>query len=299
MKVHELLAEYLYQQHQLTLPRIGHFQLNSNINLHELKDHPLPVDAIEFTFDPHATEDPALIAFLAKHTGKMKSLTSSDLESYISQGIQLLNIGKPFFIKGVGNLFKTQHGTYVFEVGQIFIEPHVAVSEEYVLHDRTKQAPAATEDIDFSHPPQRNQKWRIITVGFIMTSILIAWSVYFMMRQENKAVMADNEPTEDTTLLSVTPSPNYPTDTVATTSVPISDSSNLTPTLIVILENFTNPKRAQQRYEQLKSYGHEVKLLTQDSSFFTLQLYVHQPVADTARLKDSLTRLFGKPVSFQ
>ena len=96
MKIQDLLPQYLYQQKKLTLPTIGTFELNSAINVYELKEEGWPDNTITFSADRNALLSDELLAYIVQHTGKMKPLAISDLESHLSNGMQMLNIGKPF-----------------------------------------------------------------------------------------------------------------------------------------------------------------------------------------------------------
>ena len=119
MKLPQLLAHFLYQYKTLQLPRIGVFTLDplASIPQETGKEQPPIVQGVHFDSESVQKPDAELIEFIHKYTGKMKPLAESDLDSYLQLGIQLLNIGKPFYLEGIGSLTKKKDGRYEFEAG--------------------------------------------------------------------------------------------------------------------------------------------------------------------------------------
>ena len=85
-------------------------------NSHELLQH------IRFSQKNILKPDEEFIEFIRTHTGKIRPLAESDLESFISDGKILLNIGKPFHLEGIGTLQKSRAGTYEFYPGLPLLE---------------------------------------------------------------------------------------------------------------------------------------------------------------------------------
>jgi hypothetical protein len=81
----------------------------------DLLGHPL---AIDFKASNIQQVDPDLVEFIRVNTGKIRPLATADLESYITLGQELLNIGKPFYLEGIGTLTKTQDGRLEFSPGE-------------------------------------------------------------------------------------------------------------------------------------------------------------------------------------
>ena len=161
MKVQDLLAEYLYQNKTLILPSIGSFELNSAINIYETKEESWPEDAITFTQNSNAAVEDHFVSYLVQHSGKMKPLALSDLDSYISNGVQLLNIGKPFTIKGIGAL--TKMGNQLsFQQGHPVIEKSEQTTT-YVVKDRTRQKEEIKE-LNFDSETRKGSSRRLLII---------------------------------------------------------------------------------------------------------------------------------------
>ena len=103
MKLSSLFAEYLIQNKKLTLPGIGSFTLDETILKtpeQETAGIRIVPGSVQFHPDKKIAPDQALIEFISKETGKIKPLATSDLESYLELGMQLININKPFILEG-------------------------------------------------------------------------------------------------------------------------------------------------------------------------------------------------------
>ena len=101
MKLEHVIVQQLYKSKKVTLQGIGTFRLDSSVAIppENEKDYVIPENAISFEYNLKATEDEALIEHIVAQTRKMKSLASSDLESYCMSSKQFLNIGKPLIKK--------------------------------------------------------------------------------------------------------------------------------------------------------------------------------------------------------
>jgi len=121
LKLAALLAEYLYQQKKLDLAGIGTFSINPSRQINSDAQHPSA--GISFEHNASVKDDDELIGYISAQTGKMKTLASSDLSSYIELGLQFLHIGKPLQIEGIGTLVKTKDG------GLDFTADHLIVSK--------------------------------------------------------------------------------------------------------------------------------------------------------------------------
>jgi hypothetical protein len=123
LKLPQLLSQYLYQTRKLDLPGIGSFTLDAEAVIPQETDKigQMPATGIQFKNVTIVTADDALINFIKEHTGKMKSLSASDLDFFLTTGRQLLNIGKPFYLEGIGTLVKNKDGRLDFTPGEYMI----------------------------------------------------------------------------------------------------------------------------------------------------------------------------------
>ncbi|MEO8584037.1 MAG: hypothetical protein ABI415_09590, partial [Flavitalea sp.] len=121
MKLSSLFAKYLYLKKELNLPGIGVFSLDPSIIIPEATEKNATdfIQQIKYVQNPVSGADEAFINFIRAETGKIRPLAVSDLDSFLTDGKILLNIGKPFQLEGIGSLLKTKTGVYEFTPGEL------------------------------------------------------------------------------------------------------------------------------------------------------------------------------------
>lgn len=177
MKLDHLLAPYLYRHKKLNLPGIGTFEADSSTTVPEDNDkHHTLVQGITFNSFSNPDPDNELIEYIKTHTGKMKPLAMADLESYLMLVKQFLNIGKPFYIEGIGTLQKTTDGSLKFTPGEYISSKPESSAQE---HSATAKRKAAAENAN--HPAGRsNSRKALLTFITIATVVLIGWGGYYL-----------------------------------------------------------------------------------------------------------------------
>lgn len=303
MKIQEILSQYLYKEKTLTLPGLGRFDLNPSVNIYDLKEEGWPADTISFTSNRNAVIDEGLLLFLMQQTGKMKPLAMSDLESYVSNGMQLINIGKPFPIKGIGSINKTKDNQFTFEQGSPALEKIDSINTDHV-RDRTVLAEGEKE-IDFSHEELKSSKKPIIILGIIVALVLVGWAVYLAIPKKDKAPEPEENFVEQTTPVDTTA---QKPDTTATmpatdsTAVNVNDTTKTVTAPVqpvtasgsfqLLIDQYKSKSLADKRIASLKIRGFDVQLAVKDSTTYQVILPVNRPLSDTTYVMDSLRRFY-------
>jgi hypothetical protein len=284
VKVQDLLGEYLYQHKQLTLPAIGTFEINDSVNVYDSKEGMLPENAIRFVQNNQAVIDDGLLNFLVQQSGKMKPLALSDLESYISNGRQLLNIGKPFAIKGIGSLTKMGNDLR-FEQSTHVVEK-TETQGVYAVKDRTPRKEEVKE-LDFDSEVKKGSTKKImIGLASVIALALIAWAVYLALPK--------NETTANEETTNLQPADTIQTVSAGDTSTVVKQESAIKQTTSVVdtsfqllLFAFSDTVKANKELRKQMSRRTNVALLQKDS-LYQIILTVNRPSADTTKVRDSL-----------
>jgi hypothetical protein len=333
LKLPQLLSQYLYQTRKLDLPGIGTFILDAGAVIPQESDRvgQQPATGISFKNASIPTPDDALILFLKDHTGKMKSLVASDLDFYLITGRQLLNIGKAFYIEGVGTLLKNKEGKLDFTPG------------DYLVAKLEDKAGVERKGNTYDEPPREepkgnNGRQSLLLIGLVAGVILIGWGGYYLYKRNNYT-----EPTLESraTVLPDSPSKKAP-DTLTSTAptsgdtlvasgkvvargdsakvgvsaakpvvappAPVTSGAPLAGDPIpvgnqqlfrfVILQT-ANKGHALRRYNQLLGYQLNIKMDQKDSSFFKLYFPIAAAPRDTAAIKDSIADVYASRVSIE
>ncbi len=304
MKISDILVNHLLKHKTLALPGLGTFTLNESVYVlpDDDKKFILPPGAISFQLNKNTPEDPELIAEIASITGKIKPLASSDLESVIIQGKQLLNISKPFTIEGLGTLQKNHRNEVEF----------IPLKDEQQRVDSDRRLEEPGEAIHFGEnylkPETKsggNSRLFAIALMLVVGLGIIGWVGYFFYKRitlsESTTVNTQKEPLTIPDTVAIAPvrttdSVNLAVkDSLARAANKTANNATDTENFIVILEN-SKKERALKRYADLREWGHKVKMDTQDSVNFRIYFPIKAPLADSSRYRDSLSNFFGKKV---
>jgi hypothetical protein len=285
-----LLAQYLYKNKKLNLPGIGTFEAPSSVSLPDENDKQKPsLEGITYRNVRVIQPDDDLIDFIKLHTGKMKPLALSDLEDYLALGKQFLNIGKPFYIEGIGTLKLTKDGKYEFAPGA-----YVSTRLEEPTQERSenRMTTGYREERAADEASSINIKRILVFIGILGTLALIGWAGYYLY-----SINTTNQP-------NILPEGNETvnstgTDTAVNTgsadSIQASaaaDSMARTSGQYKFVVERTTKNRALRRYEDLRSFGSKIMMETPDSITFKLYYIIPATVNDTLRIRDSLNRWY-------
>ncbi len=308
MKLPLLLAQYLYQYKQLSLPGIGTFQFEGQV-----PEEKSPASGtVQFAPGGVKSFEPELIDFVKSHTGKMRTLAEADLDSYLIDIKEFINIGKPCFLEGIGTLTKNRDGSYDFVQGA---PVHTRIEE--VKTTLVEKPVAVHEKEYYSETPSRStMRTLVVGIAIIAGIGLIGWGGYFFYKQYEAQNLSGKAP-EDS-LLSAAPnnadsSLITESDSTVISNYSLQDTSTTrpnTPAPEVAPPVTTTPSpgqwkfvirtaprpAAEKRYQQLKSYGIPVQIQAVDSTTSIVYLSLAVPVTDTARVKDSLRIYYASPV---
>jgi len=288
LKVQDLLYAYLSEQKRLNIPGIGLFEMSNTLieqTGNETTEHK---NLIQFTHDKTTQVEDNLLNFLKERTGKMKALAQSDLDSFIYNGIQLLNIGKPFDIPGIGVIMKSSEGKFSFHQGMA--EP------EQFLTDQTKRL-VETHESDTSYKREtRNspsnasdhQKKRILYIGLTVVVAIIIWIIYLLIptQEEQNTKINNNEKTDqngeapavvDQPIASDTTNNNLPV-TAAGTAAGFEMVGQYLPQMDTI----------RKFYKLYKGRGHQVRIDSSDAENPRLLFAFRKPLKDTSFVADSM-----------
>lgn len=309
MKLAPLLAEFLYTNRRLDLPGIGSFLLDQSVqpDLEQIKAGKETItEGIRFEANPGLRESPELVNFIAASTGKIRALAAADLDSNLESARQFLNIGKPFLFEGIGSLSKLQSGQYDFKAGAPVIEKANPRAYKETAEPEEGNTPNEGFKSIFYAPKVKTNYRKIVFVFLLFAGAGLAiWGGYKVYKKTtagsketaNNVPEVKEEPAEvintiqDTgTVQSTITQP--PADTAKTQTV------TTPPPVTVPAGNFkfvvetADKLRGLTRFKKLKGFGLNVQMETRDSVSFKLYFLLPAAVSDTARLLDSLKRLY-------
>jgi hypothetical protein len=287
LKVQDLLFAYLSEQKHLSLPGIGIFEISDAESQPAEKDDTQENYTILFTPDKNTGTEESLLLFLKERTGKMKALAQSDLDSFIYNGQQLLNINKPFDIPGIGVIQRSSDGIVSFQQGiakpEMFLNDHT----KKLVHTHGTETSIHNEHKKSSSVFSTSQKRQFIIFGIIIVAALLIWVVYLQISAngENEKIQDD----ADTTVQEIQPPVSVPvpaTDTVNTLDITTPKDSIIgfelagkyTPDIDTIFKY----------YSLFKKKGHPVRIDSSENKKPRLLFRFNRPLKDTTYVSDSM-----------
>ncbi len=291
LKLSALFAKYLYQHRQLNLPGIGTFTIDPKVLMPDINDKLFPDFLQQIQYQPKniTTADDEFINFIRTETGKIKPLAESDLDSFLSDGKILLNIGKPFHIEGIGSIIKNKIGQLEFTPGESI--PGRFESSNSETREDTRRKNIFTDD---STQPNGLRKL-LIAMAVIAGIVLVIWLGYSLYnRNTNKPVSTD--------LINISPDDTGKANIILDSVQRIIDSARTAAAARIssnqykfIIEKTANKIRAQKRFAQIKDNRTDIKMeVSTDSTLFSLYFILPATPSDTARIRDSLKLWYGR-----
>ncbi len=287
----------------LRLPGIGTFHYIANPNPNP-QESPIDIsNDIKFDHSIIREPDESLIEYIKQKTGKIRPLALADLSSFIESGQQLINIGKPFFIEGIGTVQKTKEGKHDF------VPYELAISNPR-MEDYPKEA-TTMASLSMKHPEKKrsvfeDEKYRpgvnplqkLIVAALILGGLaVVVFGGYYLYNQTDGA-SNPKQNTQD----QISDSTLHQRDSIVTppdSAQTVASYATLNPgTYKFILEN-AGKKRALTRYNLLKSYGMDIKMETKDSASYKLFFVLPATPKDTTRIKDSLSRYYARKIQIE
>lgn len=290
MKLPLLLTQYLREYRLLRLPGLGSFH---STGIQPGTEGETASIQVQFEHVSVKEADESLVNFIKEKTGKIKPLALADLASYIESGLQLLNIGKPFYIEGIGTIQRTSGGTYDFAARELVVNK----SDETVKTNSERADRRKSVFDDEKYAPSVNP-WQKIIVAFLILGglAIVVLGGYYLYNQNSGEPKIQNTiiPAADSTQQQKD-SLNIPKDTTHSTAT----FASLNPGAYkFIIETTNNKNRAMRRYKQLIDFTN-VKMESPDSASFKLYFLISAATADTTRIKDSLSRFYASKVKIE
>lgn len=289
-KYDDFLAQYLETQKELSLHKIGTLFIKGSAFYNE-STREIQEGETNFAMDKKAVTSQGLIDFIAAGTGKNSNLIASDIESYLEQGRQFINIGDTFTIHGIGSLTKNNAGVYIFNPG-----PPVHLK---LKQDKDKMV----HETDFEHgsyyesqKKKKSDRGLIMFFAFFIILLVLAgmgWGVYKLYFENSNATFSNavDQPVMDTPSAKI----SLPVDTIKI-KTPITDTS----TFKFIFEKTPSRERAVSRTSKLHDYGNAALFDSiKENGNTVYRLYLLQKtkqISDTAKIKDSLFRYFQRDI---
>jgi len=258
---------------------------------------------------PAGSIDDNLANFIATNEQTSISKASNALRDFSIQARADLQAGKEVLIPHIGK-FAEENGKIYF-----ITDPHLQytppgiptlkgtrrVEDDREKFDAAQQQqpaqpvynPVSYETKHTTTEPGNSVNWLRVVLAVVTLLIVVALSVfgYQYIKERHNKIAPPIQPITDTTLSQ----PKVDTARVRIDSAAVAtiNADTVGTTYQMVIDVYASMKKADKRAEQMKSYGHDVSVVMEDSTSFLIIMDVKCAPADTTRVMDSLGRIFN------
>jgi hypothetical protein len=276
---------YLYENKEVALEKIGTLKTSAS------GSDDAGTASVNFAYDRKIATTEKLVDFISEKTAKNRYLIKSDLESHFSQVREFINIGKSYEIPEIGFIKANKSGVYEF----------------LPYSDINKPARSGIQPV--KRQKQNTNRSFIQVITFLIVIAILAglgWQAYLFFtktKANNAASNTTNNHIDTTANATLTEAVNNRADT---TAAPVSQKTvaDSTDTINVryIFETTASGLRARTRTAQLEGFGNNAgydSFVTNSTKFYSLYILKPTRIADTSRIKDSLSKFFLKDIKLE
>lgn len=286
----QYISDFLRQNGTISLEKIGTLTLSENPQTDE--DGALLTTAA-FVYDKKAETTPDFVDYLAAVLQKPLLLVQSDLEYFLDQSRQLMNIGsKPLELDGIGFIHAENNGVYSFSTKAPDGFKETAFHKKY--EDAHQSRSPMLSSVNYASKRQGSRNLGRWILALLLIAI-IALGFYYVKSKPD--FFSDNQQKKDST------KNEKLVEKKEMSLPPVNANKPKRGGYKFIIQTFDNLERSNKRVNQLKNYGNTVST---DSVLLngkmTYRLYVTDENAtpmDTLRIKDSLHSYFGHTITVE
>lgn len=293
MTFEQLLVKYLYQHKQVSLQGFGTVTLKSSVPDPEMihKNRQIPIEGISFDYNMKALTDEPFVLFYSQQRGKIKPLAISDIESHLQLAKQLMNIGKPYEVDGLGIFAMDKNSNVVLHPGNYAIIADNA-QQPGRLKERTEQQEKNEAEASGSGL-STNVRKGLLVAGILLLLVVAGWFIWSKFVSTTPEAGGAGS-TVDSLQQQNTVTPTQ--DTLVQQTAPATVAADTTQWR-AYFRTFAGKEKLNTMLRLYEKYHPLVE--TTDSTDFKLYVIIKSPVADTASKVDSLSKVFLRPVNLE
>ena len=299
MEIANYIGQFILKNNFCYIHGLGNLELVKRPAAHDGKALNAPYYEVIVTSG--GSIDDSFANFIATNEQISISKAANSLREFSIQARKDMQAGKEVILPGIGK-FVEENGKVKFFTDPNFrftpagipvLKNSKQLEEQKItpLHEPSYPRPAKASSVN----------WSMVTIAIVFLVILGAGGYGFYYYKYVLKDTVNAQPVappvfKDTVVKAPAPVvvDTLPKkDTIAaTTAAPVVDTVTLNNYKVVIGE-YANRAKAEQRFRQLKINGNKVELLTKDSINYKVLTNISCRVIDTLHFRDSLGKLFG------
>lgn len=296
MDIAKYIGQFLLKNHFCYVHGLGNMELNKKPSFHDGKA--LQAPSYEVVVTPGGSIDDNLANFIATNEQISISKAANALRDYSIQARRDMAEGKDVVIPNMGR-FVEENGKVKFITDDNFRFTPAGIPTIRNSKQLEEQNSKPVHKPSYPPPSKADSiNWSMVILVAVLLIILGGggYGIYYYTIGSKKPVTAPVVVVQDTV---VTPPPPTPVDTLhamadsmaAALTMPI--DSMLVNSYRMVIGSYRTNEKAERRVKNLQLGGTKAELLPVDTANFLVLATINCRVADTAHVKDSLSRMFG------
>lgn len=299
-----LIHDFLIEKKEISLEKIGSLHLKqSTVTTEGGQSFP----EVEFNYDKTASTTPDFVDFSAEREHKNKDIVRSDIDYFLEENRQLMNIGTGVLvIPDLGYIHSLKAGGYSFSQQPISGFRDNEIRKKVLsgdIYDRTLDSNGSdAQSVNFKKTAPSRSSGYLNILGIVIIVLLlggVGFGIYYFfnhakIKPNNEEVLAN---TADTARAAV--AVGEKSDKEDSSQKVTSAEENISQDFYkFVFEVTKDPQRAHERINKLKTFGDKVdydSVQTTEGLYFRLYSPIPKTM-DTTRAKDSLFKYFQKPI---
>jgi hypothetical protein len=301
MDIAKYVGLYLLKNKYCCLQGLGNVEIKRTVSQHDGKE--LRSGSYYATLNPLGSIDDAFPNFVANNEQVSIAKASNEISAFIKESKAKMALGSSVVIPSVGQYVMKEHELH-FELDAAFALPNhpllfpmAMAAKPSAEEQKVKDEPSFETSINYNK--HRTVNWNIVAFwGFIILigAGIMAWGIrYFMNQQKASPTMVEQveNPSAPQTEVTVSNTSGLQSTDITVAAGNLSGNTSDTPSFKFIIKAYKTLAKAEKKQKQLFSYGYNVGVVNKDSSTFYVVNTIKLMPADTAKMKDSLSRMLN------
>lgn len=301
MDIAKYVGLYLLKNKYCCLQGLGNVEIKRTAAQHDGKE--MKSGSYYATLNPVGSIDDSFPNFVANNEHVSIAKASNEISEFIKESKAKMAAGASVVIPSVGQYVMKGQQLH-FELDAAFAMPNnpllfpIAETPKSTLDDLKINDEPSFESYN-NYTKHRAVNWNIVAfwgIVIIIGASIIGWGVRYLMNQQSAAptmveqIEKPTVPIAATVVTDTTLAANADS-TMAASNVAANASD--TPSFKFIIKEYNNLAKAEKKQKQLFSYGYNVGVVNKDSTTFYVVSTIKVMPADTAKIKDSLSKLLN------
>ncbi len=300
MTFEQILLIYIYKHKKVNLHEFGTLEMKDAIPEPELlkKEKSIRIEGLSLDYKPNKETDSDFVDFFADQKGRIRPLAASDIDMFLSQVKQIVNIGNPYEIPGLGKLLKMDNGIITILPGYYEIPLLPGTDKPPIIRERAaSQVPNRKQLADADAQRKANavsiKQFGVATILLLVLGGIIWLAIAFILPlfQNNNDKEADV----------VIPSKAITTEKKDSLpkSIAVENDSTTMISWKAYIREMNGITAAYKVWGLFKSYGSDAYIDTNDSSTYRLYIPIESVKRDTAFKRDSMRKFYARPIRLE